>query len=265
MDNHRYRIEIKDAIEKKTGESIRYSNTLNVDMLYFAKSLDHYIIRLAKPLHEIDETLKRLSKVIFGSGILLIIIALVIIIIISNKITNPIRETKDFALALSEGDYSKRILNFSKDEIGILQRTLNKMAERIVDDMNLLITEQNKLKVTFESISDGIAVIDKNKNIVIANKAFTSLLGINTELIIGKIYYEIIRGSSLNKKIEHSLKMGEGAEFQEKLLTDKFCEIFIVPIKDKAELEGILLVLHDITEKKKIDQLKDRSYRKSFP
>jgi two-component system phosphate regulon sensor histidine kinase PhoR len=130
------------------------------------------------------------------------------------------------------------------------------MADRIVRDMNMLVAEQNKLKTTLESINDGIAVIDKDKRIVIANRAFISLLGINTETTTGKIYYEAIRGSSLNKNIELSLKTGESAEFQEKLFSEKFCEIIIVPVKDKAELEGILLVLHDITEKKKIDQLK---------
>jgi two-component system, OmpR family, phosphate regulon sensor histidine kinase PhoR len=256
MDNHRYRIEIKDAIEKNAGESIRYSDTIKTDMLYFTKRMENYLIRLAKPLHDIDETLLKFGKTIFCTGAVLIVLAFVILILISNKISNPIRETKDFALVFSEGDYSKRIVNYSNDEIGILQKTLNKMADRIVRDMNLLVTEQNKLKTTFESISDGIAVIDKEKLIVMANKSFISLLGINSEAVAGKLYYEIIRGSSLNKNIDRSLKTGENIEFQEKLFSEKFCEIYVVPIKDKAEPGGILLVLHDITEKKKIDELK---------
>ncbi|MBN2403266.1 MAG: PAS domain-containing protein [Spirochaetes bacterium] len=256
MDNHRYRIEVKDAIEKKSGESIRYSNTLNTDMLYLAKKMDKYVIRLAKPLQEIDETLSKFSKTIFGAGFILIVIALIFLIIISNKITNPISKTRDFAIAFSEGDYSKRITDYSKDEIGILQKILNKMADSIVSEMNQLMTEQNKLKITFESISDGIAVIDKDKHIVMANKAFASLLGIDPGSAANKIYYEVIRGSYLNKNIEQSLKTGKPTEFQEKLFSEKYCEIFIVPIKDKSGIEGILLVVHDITEKKKIDQLK---------
>ena len=256
MDNHRYRIEIQKAIENQQGESIRYSNTIKVDMLYAAKRFDNYVIRLAKPLHEIDETQRRFTKIIFGSGLFVIVLALIILIIISNKLTNPIREVRNFALALTDGDYSKRMLNFTNDEIGVLQRTLNKMADQIVQEMNLLITEQNKLKVTFESISDGIAVIDVNKRIVMANKAFASLMDINVETAAGKIYYEAIRSSLLNKNIESSIKTGEASDFQEKLLTEKFCEIFIIPIREKSALMGILLVLHDITEKKKIDQLK---------
>ncbi len=255
MDNHRYRIEIKDSIEKKTGESIRYSNTLNVDMLFFAKSLNNYIIRLAKPLYDIETAIKKISRIIFFSGLIMIIAAVVIIFIITGIITNPVHETGNFALSFSEGDYSKRILNFSNDEIGILQKTLNRMADRIVNEMDTLLTEQNKLRVTFESISDGIAVIDNNKNIVIANKAFSSLLDIKTH-VINKIYYEVIRGSSFNKKIENSLIAGESSTSQENLPADKTCEIYIIPIKDETDIDGILVVIHDITEKKKMDQLK---------
>ncbi|MFH0976391.1 MAG: ATP-binding protein [Spirochaetota bacterium] len=255
MDNHKYRIEIKDSIEKKTGESIRYSNTLNTDMLYYAISYNNYIIRLAKPLLVIDAALTKLTKTIFLAGLTVVIAAVVIILLISNKITIPIRETRDFAISFSGGDYTRRIQDFSGDEIGILQRTLNRMAESIVYEMNLLELEQNKLKVTLNSISDGIAVVDNNKNIVIANRAFFSFLGIQNEML-NKIYYEVIRGSSFNKKIEYSLSHGEAADFREKFYPDRLCEISIIPIKEKTEIEGILIVMHDVTEKVKMDQLK---------
>jgi two-component system, OmpR family, phosphate regulon sensor histidine kinase PhoR len=255
MDNHRYRIEIKDSIEKKSGESIRYSNTLNVDMLYLAKNMDNYIIRLAEPLYAVKTALKKVTSIIFFAGLILIIAAIGIVFFITGIITNPIRETGNFALSFSGGDYSKRILNFSNDEIGILQKTLNGMADRIVKEMDMLLMEQNKLRVTFESIGDGIAVIDNNKNIVIANKTFSSLLDIRVQ-VVNKIYYEVIRGSSFNKHIDISLSRGESAIFQENLSSGKICEINIIPIKDEADIDGILVVIHDITEKKKIDQLK---------
>ena len=163
MDNHRYRIEIKNSLTNKFGKSVRYSNTLNIAMLYLARSLDRYIIRLAKPLNEIEETLGRLRKVIFLTGIIVVIIAIITIVFISKRITDPISETRDFAEAFSEGDYSRRILNFSDDEIGVLQKALNRMVDKTVNEMDKLKLEQNKLQLTIESISDGIAVIDNSK------------------------------------------------------------------------------------------------------
>lgn len=255
MDNHRYRIEIMDSLTNKIGESIRYSNTLQIDMLYIAQRLDKYIIRLSKPLNEIDETLNSLRNLILSVGVIIVIIAIITIFFISKRITDPISETRNFAEVFSEGDYTRRILNFSDDEIGILQRTLNKMADQIVNEMDNLRLEQNKLKLTIDSINDGIAVIDNRKRLVIANKAFLSLFNVKTE-IINKIYYEVIRGSLINSKIEDSLSHCKDLKFQEEFKNKKFCDVFIIPIKEEKSMSGVLIVTHDITEKQKMDQLK---------
>ncbi|MBN2038395.1 MAG: PAS domain-containing protein [Spirochaetes bacterium] len=255
MDNHRYRPEIDYAIDGESGESIRYSNTLKIDMLYIAAKTEKFIIRLAKPLHEIKETLSKLRIIIFLAGTILTVIAVIIVVLFSNKITNPITETRNFAEEFSKGNYSKRILNYSDDEIGVLQKALNRMAGSIVDKMNSLINEQNKLAVTIDNISDGIAVIDHDKRVQIANRAFNRILDIKTETK-NKIYYEVIRGSSLNSRIEKAIKNGQSANFQEEMITGKYCEVYLIPIQEQKAIQGILAVIRDITEKRLIDQLK---------
>jgi PAS domain-containing protein len=52
------------------------------------------------------------------------------------------------------------------------------MADKIVETINDHILEQKKLEATLDSISDGIAMVDSNKNIVIYNNSFLSMLGI---------------------------------------------------------------------------------------
>ncbi len=255
MDNHRYRIEISNALERGFGESIRYSNTLKIDMLYFAKRMDRMIIRLAKPLYEIDESLTKIRNLLIFIGILIIISSTVLITIISRRITRPVKETLEFAKQFSEGDYSRRILNYSDTEIGSLQRALNELADTIVDKIAILLLEQRKLQITIESIEDGIAVIDSQKKILIANRSFSSILNIHYP-VIDRIYFEAIRGSSFNAKIEYSLAKGVSIKFEEKFLNGRICEVFINPITEEKTIQGILIVLHDITEKKKIDQMK---------
>lgn len=182
------------------------------------------------------------------------IFALFIIIIISKKITNPIKETMLFAEEFSNGNYSKRILNYNNDEIGALQKSLNKLADVIISKMDALALEQNKLTVTIDNINDGIAVIDSSKKIIIANKAFDSIL--NTGKYLNKKYYEVLRSSSLDTMIEYCLQNGERAEFTEKFYNSIICDIFIIPLKEVKSIQGVLLVLHNITEKKKLDEMK---------
>lgn len=255
MDNHRSRNEISSAFDTGTGDSIRYSNTLRIDMLYYAKKSGGIVIRLAKPLFEVEENLGRVRKLILFFGGVIIFVSLAIVAIISKKITGPIHETLDFAEKFSEGDYSRRILNYSDDEIGTLQKSLNKLADIIVEKIDTLILEQKKLKITIDSIHDGIAVIDHNKSVLIANRSFMSFLGVKTEYI-GKKYFEVIRSSSFNSKVEFSLMNGESSEFEEEFLNGKYCDVFITPVKEEKTIQGILIVVHDITEKKRIDRLK---------
>ncbi|HON79901.1 MAG TPA: ATP-binding protein [Spirochaetota bacterium] len=255
MDNHRTRNEISNAFGTGAGDSIRYSRTLRIDMLYYAMKSGAVVIRLAKPLYEVEENLSRVRKLILFLGGVIIIVTLIIVAIISKKITGPINETLDFAEKFSEGDYSRRILNYSDDEIGNLQMSLNKLADIIVDKIDNLVLEQKKLEITIESIHDGIAVIDHNKNILIANRSFMSFLDVRTEYINRK-YFEVIRSSSFNSKVEFALMSGESSEFEEEFLNRKYCEVFITPVKEEKTIQGILIVVHDITEKKRIDRLK---------
>ena len=255
MDNHRYRPEIQSALNTGNGDSIRHSNTLNTDMLYVARKSDADIIRLAKPLKEVSESMDRLmGYILYVSGIVLLA-SLIVVIIISRRITRPIKETINFARDFSNGDFSRRIPNYSNDEIGLLQKALNRLADTVVEKINTLLFEQNKLNKTIESINDGIAVVGIDKRVIVANGAFKTLLDIDSE-VVGRLFYEAIRNRSLNSQIEFTHATGKQASFEETFLNGRHCDVFINPIAGEQELAGILIVLHDTTEKKKIEQMK---------
>jgi len=255
MDNHLYRIEIIEAMKNGRGKSIRYSNTLKTDMLYSTKKVGSIVVRLAKPLDEVSKTLHELRWMIIVLGIVIAIISFLAIIFISRKLTRSINQTLEFASHFSSGDFSKRIKNYSDDEIGTLQKSLNKLANTIVEKINNLEFEQEKLQVTIESIRDGIVVIDNNKKIIIANRSFYDFADIDESSFDG-YFYEYIRNSSLNSKIEETLDCGKTIVWEEELNFNKYFEISIDTIQDKKIIHGIILVLRDITEKKKIEQIK---------
>jgi two-component system phosphate regulon sensor histidine kinase PhoR len=255
MDNHRYRVEISEALKAGIGESIRYSNTLHTDMLYLAKKSGTKIVRLAKPLKEIDESISRLMRYILTVGFIATLLAAAIVIFISRRITGPVSETMSFAHDFSDGNFSRRIQRYRNDEIGTLQKALNRLADTAQDKINGLTLEQQKLETIIESIHDGIIVIGTDKRILLANNSFKSLLEIDTE-VTGKLFFEAIRNRSLNSHIEQAHSTGQPAAFNEELLNGRNCEIDIGPIKGENTLQGTLLILRDVTEKKKIEKMK---------
>jgi two-component system phosphate regulon sensor histidine kinase PhoR len=256
MDNHQYRQEILQAAADGSGSSIRYSNTLRTGMLYYAKKHQGLYIRVAKPLYEVDTSVATARKTVLITGIILLIIALVLNILISRYISRPITRSIEFANRFAEGDLSTRIHNYRDDEIGELQRALNHLADSMDAKISNLLIEQSKLRTVIESIHDPIAFIDSGMKIMIANKSFINLWSTgsaeNTE---GKLYYTIIRHSTINSKIEYSLKTQSTAFFEDQIGGLRY-EVFLNTIREYSKLQGLLLVLHDITERKKIEQLK---------
>ena len=255
LDNHLYRIEVMQAIDTGAGKSRRYSNSIKTEMLYYAKDSGSYIIRLARPLYDVDESMKQLRDLLITVSLLVMIIAVISVITISIKITRPLNETLSFAAAFAGGNYARRIRNYSLDEIGTLQKTLNKMADTIVETIDIHIFEQRKLEVTLDSISDGIALIDPGKRIIISNRSFTDMLNITTAFG-GKEYYEIIRSRILNSRIEKALKAGSKELFELEISEDRFFEAVINPIKGEHTIQGTLVLLRDVSEKKKIERIK---------
>ncbi len=255
LENHRYRVEIREALEKGSATAIRYSSTLKMDMMYYARKSGDYVIRMSKPMEEIEEGLDRARQLMIFSSAFIIITGIFIVVFISKKVTSPIGETLAFARDFSEGDYSRRVMNYREDEIGQLQKTLNRMADTIVEKIGVLVFEQNKLKTILESIGDGIVVIDESKRILVANRSFRQFFDIGCP-VEGRLYFEVIRSRSLNAKIEENLSTGEESGFEERLINGRICEVNISPIRERETLQGILVVLRDVTEKKRIEQIK---------
>lgn len=255
LDNHLYRIEIKEALGAGFGESIRYSNTLMADMFYFAKKTPHYIIRIARPLKEIDDSEKTVKSAILLMGLILMTVAVAVNIVISRSITRPINTTIHFATHFAHGDLGERILKYSNDEIGTLQRSLNSMADSLVEKITAMMIEQSKLELIINTINEGIAVIGRDKKMQLANEGFKSLFNIDYDCR-KMIYYEVIRSSTLNSHIEKCFATETSVNIEDELVPDVICDTYIKPVKEDGHIQGILVVIHDITEKKRLDQMK---------
>ncbi len=149
IENHLYRKEIQDALNKGSGSTTRKSTTLSVDMLYLAKSLRESLppsctfekvkfIRIGVPLTHVQETTVDIkNKVIYASiGVLLLII--ILSLYISRKVSRPIQEMDIIASEVRSGNIDKRIPVRSSDEIGKLTETLNAMLDKLHEDINKL-------------------------------------------------------------------------------------------------------------------------------
>lgn len=248
------KIEVKEALHEGEGTDIRYDSAVDSNVFYYAKQKDDAVIILSTKMRDYDNERKEITGLVMTFGTIAIIVSALVITIISKRITRPIADTISFSRQFSQGIYTRRIYNYSDDEIGDVQRSLNHMADTIMETIEDHVLEQKKLSITLDTVSDALAVFTPEGLTMLANSAFRDFFSVETEPV-NTHYYELIRSSSLNTKIEYSLSKGVSASFEETYFNDRVLEVILEPIREHP-LKGLLLVAHDITERKRIQQMK---------
>ena len=254
MDNHLYRSEIQSATTSQTGFSIRHSATVGTDTLYAAKRFSAFIVRIAKPLHDIDRSVATVRNGVLIAGCISFIIAMILIIIASRKFSQPIRETRAFASDFAAGRYDRRILNYTNDEIGEVQRALNTMAAAIDKTIHELSAEKEKLHTTFETIPDGLALISTNGRIILANKSFAEICSFE-QGYSGKFHFELIRSSELNSAISRVISNSHAEQIDNMVIFQNNFEVHLRTVGDGTD-KLLLVLLHDVTEARRIEKVK---------
>jgi two-component system sensor histidine kinase BaeS len=83
------------------------------------------------------EFLRRLNRSIFFSAVGTFILALILGILLSRSITRPIRELTQATHKMADGDLSQQVPVRSRDEIGDLAQSFNKMSSDLARSFNL--------------------------------------------------------------------------------------------------------------------------------
>jgi len=263
MENHLYRPEVRDALTGAVGIHTRYSSTLKIDMLYVAvpmKEKDKIIgiLRLALPLGSIQRALSDIRKIIFLGLLFALGLALVLGSFLASGTIRPIRRMIQTSRKFSEGDFTRRIISCSQDEIGELAVTLNKMAQDLEDKIREIKTQNQKLAAIFNSMAEGVIVVDRMGHIASINPAIEKIFSVSKNEVKGSLFLEAIRNNEIAEVISHVLKTGQAASGEVNLLLPvrKLFQFNAAPIFDNNIVSGCLVVIHDITEIRKLETVR---------
>lgn len=263
MENHRGRPEFQKALSGEIGKSTRYSETLKTDMLYVAipvyvnKNL-HGALRLAMSLGDVDKILSSFQWAIIYGAILVISMAAVLSFIIARKMSSPINEMISIADRFGAGDFSRKISVYSQDELGKLAKTLNYMADKLNERMRELIEERLKMSAILNSMMEGVIAFDRDGRIIMANPGAARAFGKSDEDLTGKKLIEVIRNKEFSDMFYEVLESKSSCQREVSLLYPKnqILRINCVPLEGDSVVSGVLFVLHDITEIKRLESIR---------
>jgi signal transduction histidine kinase len=206
MDNHLNRAEIIEAKYKKYGSIIRYSDTLQKELLYVTKmftlNTSHYYIRMARDIEHISQQFLYLSFKIAILFLFFMLSAFYISLKINNDVQDETKMILDFLRNLTKQNKAIKIQSTYSFEFNKITKHLSSVSQSLVKKYRQKSKYTAKLKLSNRQKDDIISAIShefKNPIAVIA--------GYTQTLLEDKNINEKIRDKFLNKISSNSLKL----------------------------------------------------------
>ncbi|OME89761.1 MULTISPECIES: sensor histidine kinase [Paenibacillus] len=125
-------------------------------------------VRFVTSLTETLQTVNRISIVLICVGLFVLAIVTVLGLLLSRTITRSIKDLKQAADQMTEGDFSIRVHKRYQDELGSLADTLNMMAGRILKSEQLkndfISSVSHELRTPLTSIKGWAITLKSNGN-----------------------------------------------------------------------------------------------------
>ncbi|QNG60973.1 PAS domain-containing protein [Bacillus sp. PAMC26568] len=211
-----------------------------------------------------ENSLKKINQQIWGLLVASLGIALIVILLLAVRITSrytrPIESATKVAMELAKGNYKARTYEDHLDETGMLSQSINVLARNLQDMNRAQEMQQDRLQTLIENMGSGLILIDGRGYINLVNRAYKELFNIESTHFLYKLYYEAFEHQEIIDLVEHIFMTEIKARKQLHLplkIERRHFEVYGAPIiGTNDEWKGIVLVFHDITELKKLEQMR---------
>ncbi|NMC44636.1 MAG: PAS domain-containing protein [candidate division Zixibacteria bacterium] len=264
MDNHKDRPEVIAALSGGRGEAVRFSYTLQQNMMYVALPLTDGgntigVIRASLPLWRLDETLhSAYTKIALGSAAALILAALTSIIA-AGRIRRPLNTLRLGAERYARGELTSSIPVLDVDEIGQVAEAMNLMAGRLHDQIEKISRQRNEQEAVLTGMVEGVIAVDRDERLISLNQAARNMFDVSAAEVSGRFLHEIIRNPDLHRFVHHVLT--EAVPAEQELAAggrdERYFQVQGSMLRDAAgETAGAVVVLNDITRLRRLEVIR---------
>ncbi len=264
MERHDSREEVLRSLREEFGASVRYSATMREDMLYIARAVRDDdgevvgIVRASVPVEEVERELAQLSRLtILGAGVGTLV-AWIVGLLVSQRISKPIREVRDVAEALVSGDYSARVREFSRDEIGMLAAALQRLSAEIARRLAEASLSEARLRAMLKGMVEGVVAVDESDRVLFCNDAARDLLDPSGGDLEGRHVWERVRIAGLGELLEEARDERGLVQAELSVVRDGMLHSFDAQASpfSGGGAAGVVAVLHDITELRRLENVR---------
>ncbi|WP_163102562.1 cell wall metabolism sensor histidine kinase WalK [Peribacillus alkalitolerans] len=206
---------------------------------------------------KIENVFKQMREInnIFASGTAIALgITAILGILLAQTITRPMSDIRRQALALAKGNFSRKVKVYGYDEIGQLAITFNNLTKKLQDAQATTEGERRKLSSVLSYMTDGVISTDRRGRVILINEPAAQMLNVSRETVLSQPIVNLL-GLEDDYAFEDLLNEQESVILDYSTKNEPYIlrANFSVIQKETGFVNGLITVLHDITEQEKID------------
>jgi two-component system phosphate regulon sensor histidine kinase PhoR len=264
MENHLQRPEVQAALAQGKGISRRYSTTTDMHMFYMAivveESSTRDIIRLAVPLSYIQKNISQLRLILISGLLAALLISALLSLRFSGGLIKPLKEIGAVASSISSGDFDRKVVYQSEDELGNLAKTINEMGRTLKEKVRQISQEKSKLETVISAMTSGVILCNARGSIDFINDAALKIFAVEREDVVSLSLQAALRNVVLFENLQEVLEKGEMKSFELNLFfpDTRVLQVYMVPVIGETgkEIMGALAVFHDITGIRSLESMR---------
>ena len=278
-------INILNEMEAYSVQSIKTDKGALTDIVVPIMDGQLGVVHMGISEENITGNVEEVVNMIFKIIIVVLAVGCGLSYVFASVITNPVRKLTELAKEIGSGKMDNAININSKDEIGHLGMTFNKMVKELKnttvkrDELIKEVSERrkaennlqqyhNKLELILDSSGEGIYGLDLNGNTTFVNSAAARMIGWDAEELIGRNQhnilhhtrpdgtaypqeecpiYAVLKDGNVNKVHDEVFWRKDGSSFPVEYISS--------PMLDTDEkIIGAVVTFMDITERRNAEQ-----------
>ena len=266
----RYRETLDGMLAKSPSGELnrnRYFRELLPLFLQTKETADEILRMNQDNMHEANERARRQATFARQRMYLLLsfgfLIAVAFIFFTGKWILRPINMLIRSAEEIRGGNLDLVVRTGSRDEIGRLSEAFNDMTASLREfrrnDQTKLIRTQQATQETLESLSEAVAILDLEGKVEISTEAARKLFGIQAGTRLRDLPYGELSELFQNVVAGVPDRLGKRQKVLQRFVQgrERYFSFDAAPIRNRdGELTGVVLILKDVTEPRRLEEMK---------
>ncbi|MCR8964433.1 ATP-binding protein [Brevibacillus halotolerans] len=232
----------------KASDSLEHTQFLAMAIPFSFDGKQKSALILYQAIQEVNGTYLEIRQLIFVVGVIGFILTTVFAFFLSSRITSPLRQIKQSAQRIAEGEFNTEIPLRSTDEIGELAAAFNVMTLKLRNVVNALSHEKEQMATVLRSMIDGVIMLDQKGRVVLTNP--------QAEDFTRDWAYENQGRPLPIQELYQKMLLSEQEVMEDFEAQGRFWSVVMVPLYDHNQVRGAVAVLRDMTKERKLDKLR---------